>query len=75
MLPVKDRKKVFVPKRHFPAIPGAWGGISEEKTVEPISLDLAKKYFDVVDSPDKADFAFGLNWSGVINDDRVKKYK
>jgi beta-glucosidase len=21
------------------------------------------------------DFAFGLNWSGVINDDRVKKYK
>ena len=21
------------------------------------------------------DFAFGLNWSGVINDDRVKRYK
>jgi beta-glucosidase len=21
------------------------------------------------------DFAFGLNWSGIINDDRVKKYK
>ena len=29
VLPVKDRKKVYVPKRHFPAIPGAWGGISE----------------------------------------------
>lgn len=21
------------------------------------------------------DFAFGLNWSGIINDDRVKRYK
>jgi beta-glucosidase len=21
------------------------------------------------------DFAFGLNWKGVINDERVKKYK
>ena len=21
------------------------------------------------------DFAFGLNWQGIINDDRVKKYK
>jgi hypothetical protein len=50
-------------------------GLYSQKTVEPISLDLAKKYFDVVDSPDKADFAFGLSWSGVINDDRVKKYK
>ena len=60
VLPVKDRKKVFVPKRHFPAIPGAWGGISEEKTVEPISLDLVKKYFDVVDTPAEADFAICL---------------
>lgn len=57
VLPVKDRKKVYVPKRHFPAIPGAWGGISEEKTVEPIDLALVGKYFDVVDAPEKADFA------------------
>ena len=57
ILPMKDRQKVYVPKRHFPAIPGAWGGISEEKTVEPIDLNLVKKYFDVVDEPSKADFA------------------
>jgi beta-glucosidase len=60
VLPVKDRKRVYVPKRHFPAIPGAWGGISEEKTVEPVSLDLVRKYFDVVDSPEQADFALCL---------------
>jgi len=57
VLPMKNRQKVYVPKRHFPAIPGAWGGISEEKTVEPIDLALVKKYFDVVDEPAKADFA------------------
>ena len=57
VLPIKDRQKVYVPKRHFPAIPGAWGGISEEKTVEPIDLNLVRKYFDVVDEPSKADFA------------------
>ena len=57
VLPVKERRKVFVPKRHFPAIPGAWGGISEEKTVEPIDLALVGKYFEVVDDASKADFA------------------
>ena len=59
-LPVKDRKKVYLPKRHFPAIPGIWGGISEEKTVEPIDLSLVGKYFEVVEKPEQADFAISL---------------
>ena len=59
-LPIKDKKKVWVPKRHFPAIPGMWGGISEEKTVEPIDTALVGKYFEVVDQPEKADFAICL---------------
>jgi len=60
VLPVKEKTKVYVPKRHFPAIPGAWGGISEEKTVEPIDLALVRKYFDVVEQPSAADFAICL---------------
>ena len=59
-LPVKKKKKVYVPKRHFPAIPGLWGGISEEKTVEPIDLALVGKYFEVVKEPEQADFAICL---------------
>ena len=59
-LPIRDRKKVYVPKRHFPAIPGMWGGISEEKTVEPIDLKLVGKYFEVVEQPEQADFAICL---------------
>ncbi|MCR5130310.1 MAG: glycoside hydrolase family 3 protein [Prevotella sp.] len=60
VLPVKEKKKVYVPKRHFPAIPGVWGGISEEKTVEPIDLALVAKYFEVVKTPEEADFAICL---------------
>ena len=59
-LPVKEKKKVYVPKRHFPAIPGMWGGISEEKTEEPIDLALVGKYFEVVERPEEADFALCL---------------
>ena len=59
-LPQNEKKKVFVPKRHFPAIPGMWGGISEEKTEEPIDLAVLAKYYDVVEQPEKADFALCL---------------
>ncbi len=56
-LPIDKRLKVYVPKRHFPAVPGIWGGMSEEKTDYPISLDLVRKYYDVAESPEEADFA------------------
>ena len=59
-LPQSEKKKVFVPKRLFPAIPGMWGGISEEKTEEPIDLAVLAKYYDVVEQPEKADFALCL---------------
>lgn len=59
-LPMDKRYKVYVPKRHFPAIPGLWGGISEEKTVEPIDLALVRKYYKVVEQPEQADFAICL---------------
>jgi beta-glucosidase len=59
-LPISKRLKGSVTKRHFPAIPGIWGGMSEEKTDYPISLDLVKKYYDVTDKPAEADFALCL---------------
>ncbi len=59
-LPMDKRYKVYVPKRHFPTIPGLWGGISEEKTVEPIDPALVRKYYEVVEQPEQADFAICL---------------
>ena len=37
-----------------------WGGISEEKTEEPIDLALVRKFYDVVEKPEEADFALCL---------------
>ena len=46
------------------------------KTVELQKEDVSRDMIPYVDSKgNKYDFAFGMNWSGVINDKRVKKYK
>jgi beta-glucosidase len=43
-----------------------------EKQAEDVPRDL-ECYVD--DQGNKYDFAFGLNWKGVINDERTAKYK
>ncbi len=43
-----------------------------EKQAEDVAHDL-ECYVD--DQGNKYDFAFGLNWKGVINDNRTQKYK
>jgi beta-glucosidase len=46
------------------------------KTVEEQCEDLPFDMECYVDADGNAyDFAYGLNWSGVINDHRVQKYK
>jgi beta-glucosidase len=36
--------------------------------------DDGKDFFVTDADGNKYDFAFGLNWKGVINDDRTQKY-
>jgi beta-glucosidase len=49
---------------------------ADMKTVEEQFEDVPLDMNCYVDSEGNAyDFAFGLNWSGVINDERVRKYK
>ena len=46
------------------------------KTVETQKEDVSYDMTCHVDSEgNKYDFGFGLNWSGVIKDTRVEKYK
>ena len=59
-LPVKDKKKVYVPKRHYVQSQGFFGMSGQDKWDYPINLDLVKKYYDVVESPAEADFALVL---------------
>ena len=59
-LPVAEKKNVYVPKRHFVRAMGFFGPTGEDKWDYPISLDLVKKYYNVVDDPKDADFALVL---------------
>ena len=56
-LPMDKSKKVYIPKRYFPAVVGFFGTTSEAHEDYPVNLELVKKYFTVVDNPDEADFA------------------
>jgi len=48
---------------------------ADMRTVEEQCEDLPYDMDCYVDADGNAyDFAFGLNWSGVIKDERVKKY-
>lgn len=67
VLPVTDRLKVYFPKRHFPPIPGLWGGMSEDHTDYPMDPSLVAKYYDIVDTPEEADFALVDIWGPAIS--------
>ena len=56
-LPAQERSKVYIPKRHYPSIPRIWGPPTEDKTDDPISPELVKRYFDIAETPEEAAFA------------------
>jgi len=56
ILPIANRKTVFIPKRTVPANRDWFGNVSPEKVIDPVNLDLVKKYFNVTDDPTKADY-------------------
>lgn len=57
VLPVKGKKKVYIPNRHVPAYRGFWGNQVQAQDITPVSRELASKYFTVVDTPADADIA------------------
>ncbi len=57
ILPLQKGKTVYVPKRLKPAIVGYFGVTAPAQLDYPVSIELVKKYFNVTDEADKADFA------------------
>ncbi len=57
ILPIKKKAKVYVPNRKVPAMRNFWGGTDPARDYSPIEKDILDKYFETVDTPDKADFA------------------
>ena len=56
-LPIREKAKVEIPERTYPAYRGFWGEYFEERTEVPLSRALVEQYFIVTDNPAEADFA------------------
>jgi beta-glucosidase len=57
VLPLTKNKTVYVPKQFTPADRNFLGAPIAEKTDYPVNMNLVKKYFNVTDNPDSADYA------------------
>ena len=56
-LPRVGRPKVYEPMRHVPAGKNHWMKPTPEYDEYPVSKELLSRYFDVVETPEEADFA------------------
>lgn len=57
VLPVKDRKTVYIPKTYTPSSKNWWGMWTEAEIGYPVNLELVKRYYNVTTNPAEADFA------------------
>ncbi|MBT8236215.1 MAG: glycoside hydrolase family 3 protein [Bacteroidia bacterium] len=56
-LPLKEKTKVYVPKRYVPASRNFLGMEIPESNDYPVNIELVKKYFEVTDTPEEAEVA------------------
>ena len=57
VLPLKKMQKVYIPKRYIAASKNWFGIETPEKNEFPFNIEVIKKYFEIVDTPEMADFA------------------
>lgn len=57
VLPLKEKKTVFIPKIYTASTKDWWGVASQPKLEYPVNLELVKKYYNITEDPSKADFA------------------
>jgi beta-glucosidase len=56
-LPFSKDKKIYLPKRYYPAKKDWFGNRIPDRTEYPVNIEILKKYFQVTDNPDEADAA------------------
>ncbi|MFT6204732.1 MAG: beta-glucosidase [Spirosomataceae bacterium] len=56
-LPMKEKQKVYVPQRFVASTTGWFGNLTPERVESPFSLEVVANYFEIVDTPEAADFA------------------
>jgi beta-glucosidase len=57
ILPLKEGKTVYIPKKFTPASRNFLGEMSPEKMDYPVNIKIIQKYFKTTDNPDEADLA------------------
>ena len=69
VLPIRDKQTVYIPKNYYPAIKNWWSLWSEPSLDYPIDMELVKKYYNITDNPQQADFAMVFVSSPYSNND------
>lgn len=69
VLPIKERKRVYIPQVYQPATKNWWGEWSEPKLIDPVNMELVGKYYDITEDPQKADFSIVFVSSPYKNND------
>ena len=76
VLPLQKNKTVYIPRKFTPAGKNFLGMETPEKLDYPINMTVVKKYFNVTDNPDEADYALVFisspNSGGGYSSDDVK---
>ncbi|NTD95621.1 glycoside hydrolase family 3 protein [Agrobacterium tumefaciens] len=57
VLPMKEKQTVYIPKIYTAPTKDWWGIYTAANLDYPVNIDLVKKYYNVTDVPEKADFA------------------
>lgn len=57
VLPLRERKKVYILQRRSPEGPNYWRMICPERIYDPVPEKILEKYYDKAASPAEADFA------------------
>lgn len=79
VLPVRERVKIYVPKRYYPSSRGLFGigAASQDRWNWPVSQELAGRYYEWTEDPAEADFALVMiqgpeSGAGYSVEDREK---
>ena len=57
VLPLKEKQTVYIPKIYTAPAKDWWGTYTAPKLDYPVNMELVKKYYNVTDLAEKADFA------------------
>ncbi|MDF2884218.1 MAG: bgxA1 [Clostridiaceae bacterium] len=57
IMPIKERKKVYIPKRRSKESKDWFGNIIPAYEKEPVNKAIIEKYYDVIEDPKDADFS------------------